>query len=158
MLSVEYDDFFVFVLFYFCIVIYLTGCLKVASQNWKLGEKIFGENSKIIVIVVTALICIGGFRWLINHSAAKVCMDFIISGQLEDFEAQMQERLEILNDPLIEEAVVPEMNNEQGPFMHMPLTNDPDHYTNMATARFYGKKSVVAVPREEYYESLGEKR
>ena len=62
----------------------------------------------------------------------------------------MQERLSILHDPSIKEVVLPEMNDQQGPFMHMPLTSDPKSYTNYATARFYGKDSVIAVPREEY--------
>ena len=44
------------------------------------------------------------------------------------------------------------MNDEQGPFMHMALLADPDAYTNKATARFYGKESVIAIPRTEYYE------
>lgn len=154
-----YDTiFFVFVLFYFCAIIYLTGCLKARCENGKLGENLFIEKSKIIVMLVTVLVCIVGFKWIVNYSAAKVCMDFIVSGQLEDFENQMQERLAILNDPIVEEVIVPEMNNEQGPFMHMPLTDDPNHYTNMATARYYGKKSVVAVPRDEYYERFGEKK
>ena len=48
---------------------------------------------------------------------------------------------EILNNPEIENAIVPEMNNEQGPFMHMALLKNPEAYTNRATARFYGKES-----------------
>ena len=67
----------------------------------------------------------------------------------------MQEPLAVLQNPEITDVVLPEMNNEQGPFMHMALMPDPNAYTNQATARFYGKESVTAIPREEYYELYG---
>ena len=108
-----------------------------------------------IYVIVAVVVCIIGTPVILNHSAYKVCMDFIVSGQLADFEEQMQERLEILNNPTIMDAVIPAMNDQQGPFMHMPATDNPEHYTNQCIARFYGKKSVICIPREEYYKLYG---
>ena len=68
----------------------------------------------------------------------------------------MQERLRILENEEITDAVVPEMNSEQGPFMHMSLLADPDAFTNHATALYYGKESVIAVPRDFFYEQYAE--
>lgn len=113
------------------------------------------KKVRIVVITGEILFCIIAGKHLIGNMAAYICMDFIKSGQLRDFEYQMQERLKILNDLETDNVVLPQMNNEQGPFMHMALIADPDCYTNMATARFYGKKSVIAIPRTEYYELYG---
>jgi hypothetical protein len=55
-----------------------------------------------------------------------------------------------LEDDTIKDVVVTEMNDEQGPLMHMPLTSDPEKYTNYATGLYYEKDSVVAVPRDEW--------
>ena len=89
-------------------------------------------------------------RHSLKNTSDYLCIDFIRSGRLSDFEAQMQERLAILNDDSNPDPVVPEMNNDQGPFMHMALLDDPDSFTNWATRMYYGKNSVIAVPRDEY--------
>ena len=83
-----------------------------------------------------------------------ICIEYVKSGQLKDFDRQMKERLAILNSE-DKNVILPEMNDEQGPFMHMAITRNPEAYTNKATARFYGKESVVAIPRDEYYELYG---
>lgn len=83
--------------------------------------------------------------------------DFISSGQLADFEAQMQERFELLNDPNATDVVVPYMNSEQGPFIHFTITNDVTNYSNVVTATFYEKNTVLGIPREEYYEIIKQK-
>ena len=155
-----YDTlYFVFILFYFLVIIYIVGYIKQYKgkiEGIKLAEKIIEINQmRNIYVIVAVVVCIIGTPVILNHSAYKVCMDFIVSGQLADFEEQMQERLEILNNPTIMDAVIPAMNDQQGPFMHMPATDNPEHYTNQCIARFYGKKSVICIPREEYYKLYG---
>ena len=39
----------------------------------------------------------------------------------------------------IEDVVVPFINDVQGPLMQMPVTDNPDAWSNQVTARFYGK-------------------
>lgn len=107
-------------------------------------------NMKIIVFMVSIFCMLIFHGQMFGNSLDKTCIQFITSGQLADFDDQMQERLKILENPEIVDVVLPEMNDQQGPFMHMALVRKPDAYTNYVTAKFYGKKSVKAIPREEY--------
>ncbi len=100
------------------------------------------------VFAVLTLICL---KPCVKRSAAYTCYDFAKSGHLRDFVIQMEERIELLNDPELIDIYVPEMNDEQGPFMHLQLSQDSSNYTNEATALYYNKHSVTAVPREQYY-------
>lgn len=149
--------FFLFMLTCVLGMIYLTCCLKklIRDKNLTFISSDLMKKIRIAIFGGAALFCLVFGRHLIGNMASYICIDFIRSGQLDDFEYQMQERLKILHDPEIENVVLPEMNSEQGPFMHMALLADPDAYANQATARFYGKKSVVAIPRTEYYELYG---
>ena len=138
-------------------IIYLTCCIKksvLERQFSRITEKQL-EKLRVIIIVGEIIFCLVFGRYLIGNMADYICFEYIRSGQLSDFDYQMKERLEVLNNPEITDVVLPEMNNEQGPFMHMPLMAAPDAYTNRATARFYGKESVIAIPRTEYYELYG---
>lgn len=151
-----YDTiYFVFVLSYFMIVLYWIGYIKNKVNEEKDSmlswiKKIDVIQLEKVVAILTIVICVLGANFLFSSTACKLSYDFIVTGQLADFEEQMQERLAILNDPEIQYVVLPEMNDQQGPLMHMPLMADPNAYTNHATARFYGKESVVAIPRDEY--------
>lgn len=149
--------YFVFILVYVLGVIYLTCCLKklCCEKGWSLADGSWTEKFRVAVLLGVTLFCIVFGKHLVGNMAGYICLDFIRSGQLKDFEFQMQERLAILHDPEITNVVLPEMNDEQGPFLHMALLSDPNAYTNQATARFYGKESVIAIPRSEYYELYG---
>lgn len=103
------------------------------------------------VTVVCLVLMVLFLKPSVKNSSTYLCYDFIHSGRLEDFVIQMEERLEILNDPSLDDVYVPEMNPEQGPFMHLQLSQDATNYTNRSTAWFYNKSSVTAVPREQYY-------
>lgn len=149
--------FFVFMLTYTIGIIYLTCYLKklYIEKKWRFAQSGLAKKLRFVILSGTVLTCVFLGKHMIGNMASYICIDFIRSGQLYDFEYQMQERLKILHDPEIENVVLPEMNSEQGPFMHMALLADPDSYTNQATARFYGKKSVIAIPRTEFYELYG---
>ena len=95
-------------------------------------------------------------RHLIGNMVDYDIYKFVSSGQAADYEAQMQERLAVYNDPNVTDAVVPYINDKQGPLMHMPITDDVNGYTNQVTADFYGKNTVQAIGREEWNEQYGE--
>ena len=57
-----------------------------------------------------------------------------------------------------EDVVLPFINDVQGPLMHMPVTANPDAWTNKVTREFYGKNSVVAMERPAWMEIYGERR
>ena len=148
--------FWVFLITMMLCLIYCTGAvkkkyIKKSQQKKWLKTEFLAPAIRTPFIILTLLFCVVAGKYLVGNTTDYTCITFVLSGQLEDFEEQMQERLAILNDPNITDVVLPEMNDEQGPFMHMPITSDPNSYTNMATAFYYQKKSVIAIPREEYY-------
>ena len=50
----------------------------------------------------------------------------------------------------VEDVVVPFIVGEQEPLVHLPLTLDKDDFINQKMAAFFGKKSMVAIPRDEW--------
>ncbi len=99
----------------------------------------------IVVISVFLLLML---RHLVGSTVDYACVRFVRSGALADYHAQMEEWLDILEDPDIAEAELPAMNDEQGPFMLMVPLDDPAAWSSSVYARYYGKQSVVCVPRE----------
>ena len=95
-------------------------------------------------------------RHLVSNMFDYKCITFASSGRLADFVAQMEERNAILNDPTITDPVLPLMNDDQGPYMHMAILEGEGDYTNYATALFYGKNSVIGMNRDEWYERYEE--
>ena len=76
-----------------------------------------------------------------------MCAEYILSGQADDYKAQMKERQAILLDDSIRDAQLPAMNSDQGPFMHMEVLKDPEGWTNTVVRDFYRKDSVVEIDR-----------
>ena len=138
-------------------LIYIAGYMKgicINTDKKIISNKILNlfKNKNVLTVTALATIIVLALfsRQMFSNTLDKVCVKYIVSGQLEDFNEQMQERLTILEDSSVKDAVVPEMNSEQGPFIQMSLMRNPNAYTNSVTAQFYGKNSVVALPREEY--------
>lgn len=96
------------------------------------------------------------FKGNIKATTSWICLEYITSGQAADYKEQMDLQTRLLMDEDTEDVVLPFINDIQGPLMHMPVTADPDAWTNMVTREFYGKKSVVAMPRPEWNEKYGE--
>lgn len=108
------------------------------------------QKLRTVFIAAALLFCVLFYRHLVGNSIDYTCYTFWKSGQLEDYSVQMKERVDLLADPEKMDVVVPEMNEAQGPFMCMAIMPDKDAFVNRATARFYGKNSVVSVPRSEF--------
>ncbi len=141
---------------YFCLLIW------IAITAIMLGEMLriilSGKRANFCAYglwAIAAVVLVIGSKSIIKNSADYMIYNYVKEGHLKDFEDQMQERLAILLDDSQQNVVVPEMNNDQGPFMHMPLTADSENFTNDSTRRYYGKESVIAIPRDEYYSKYG---
>lgn len=136
---------FVFILCMELSVIYITGAVKSAYINKNkiklLDETYTVSHIRIPVIVFCILFCMLLGKHLIGNSVAYTCYVYISSGQLADYNNQMKETLTILQSDDMD-VVLPMINPDQGPLMHMPVTEDPDAYTNIAVEKFYGKNSV----------------
>ncbi len=148
--------------------IYLIGWGMLVAEignGWKIfGNKENADNSSNQVIM--EILPWIGFAFLIlviafvaRHGIKKytdyVCMEYYLSGQADDYKEQIQLQRRILNSEGTE-AVVPEINNEQGPLMQMPIVSDPDNVDNYMARIFYGKEKVWAIPRNEWIEQYGE--
>jgi hypothetical protein len=83
--------------------------------------------------------------------AGKLSMghDTALSAVL-DYKAQMDQFTQLLTDDTVDEVVLPSINDWQGPLMHMPVTGNPDAWTNQKVKEFFGKQSVTAIPRQEW--------
>ena len=101
-----------------------------------------------IVCMLLLLIC----RSDIKETTTWECIDYIATGQAADYKVQMDQFIELLSDDSVQEVVLPSINDKQGPLQHMPATPNPTAWTNTIISSYYGKKSVVAIPRVEWEE------
>ncbi len=81
----------------------------------------------------------------IGKSVDRRAIEYVVSGQAEDFREQIASQMEILLDDSIKEAYLVPINNEQGPLMHMPVTSDEEAFTNRVVRDFYQKDRVVVI-------------
>lgn len=105
----------------------------------------------MILCCVLVLLCKGNLK----SSTTYKCLTYITSGQAADYKWQMDLQTQLLHTGEAD-VVLPFINNEQGPLMQMPVTDDPTSFTSSTTAQFYQKNSVVAMPRTEWEEIYGE--
>ena len=105
-------------------------------------------------MLTACLVFIYQGRHSIKETTDYVCYKYIISGQAHDYKAQMILQNELLMSDE-KEVVVPMINDEQGPFQCMPITENNDNFTNYVARNYYGKDSVIAIPREEWNEIYG---
>ena len=97
------------------------------------------------------------FIWRSNvkTSTSYVSLAYITSGQARDYKEQMDLQTELMENENTDDVIVPEINDVQGPLMHMPVTADKDAWTNTVTSEFYGKSSVVSTERSIWMERYG---
>ncbi len=101
------------------------------------GQKILLPS--LLIFTVTAIVCKNDIKETLFYES----VEYIASGQAADFKEQIDSQMEILLDDSIKEAYLCPINPEQGPLMHMPVTEDPNAFTNWAVKNFYGKEKVV---------------
>lgn len=104
-----------------------------------------------ILCVLFMVIC----RSNLKETTTWKCMVYLTSGQAKDYKEQMDLQTSILLDGSVSDAILPFINDEQGPLMHMPATENPEAYTNSVMRDFYGKNSVVAMDRVEWNRVYG---
>lgn len=130
----------------------LAGLLKKKKED--------GTDKKTLQVILVSgfLLCLiltflG--RSNVKSSTSYVSLIYITSGQAADFKEQMDLQTKLMEDAGTEDVIVPFINDVQGPLMHMPVTADSSRFTNRATARFYGKNSVIAMDRPTWEEEYG---
>ena len=131
----------VFIIMFALSAAYLTGYFV---KGVKIGSSLVLKIAWICIFVV---LC--GFTFVnkgtIKNATSYITIEYLKSGQADDYKKQMDEFTSVMTDPSVINAKVHASNNEQGPLMHMPITDNPDKFTNYAAARFFGKNSVIAI-------------
>lgn len=134
----------------------LTGAGMLAILADALAGKMKRAEKIMLPGLVFCLVLLVLCRSNLKTSTTWVSMEYILSGQAADYKEQMELQTRLLTDEETKDVVVPFINDVQGPLMQMPVTGDPAGWTNTVTAGFYGKNSVVAIPREEWLERYGD--
>lgn len=98
------------------------------------------------VCMLLVLVC----RSDIKETTTWEYVDYIVTGQAADYKMQMDQFVELWSNESAEEVVLPSINDKQGPLQHMPATTDPTAWANTTIGNYFGKKSVVAIPRGEW--------
>lgn len=139
----------VFVLTAMAAIVYTLGWVRVklgterAQKEWKIWR-----NWIFVSVAFLCLLTAGLQKGTLKETTFFNCLSYIASGRADDYKSQMQERLEILLDDSKKDIELPEMNSDQGPFMHMEIMEDPESWTNTVMCEFYRKDRVVRVGRE----------
>lgn len=113
-------------------------------NNYLLNETSYRNKVLIPALAICIIITFINHGWFRN-SVDKRVYDYVHSGQAEDFRDQIQSQMDILLDVSIKEAYLVPINDNQGPLMHMPVTTDPDNFTNRVVKDFYQKEKVVMI-------------
>lgn len=141
--------------FFTCLIssiIYVQGFFisREYSVRIVLGEKYF-----VFAVFVVLILYLG--RHGIKESTDYECLTYYLSGQAYDYKEQMKLQRLLMQEDDIDDVIVPEINDYQGPLMHMPIVADPGNVDNIMTSIFYGKKSCRSIPRGEWMEKYGKK-
>lgn len=122
----------------------------ISKNHSKIWEKHYSRMVMpgFVICMFMLLIC----RSDIKETTTWQCYDYIATGQAMDYKAQMDEFIELLSDDSAQEVVLPSINDQQGPLQHMSVTSNPEAWTNTTVSSYFGKKSVVAIPRAEWEE------
>lgn len=139
--------YWVFVLMAFCSMLYGLGWFS--CRYGRLGNR---DNSLPVYVAgfLAALVIVVLGRSNFKDSTDYMCLEYIMTGQAADYKEQMQQFTQLLTDDATDEVILPSINDWQGPLMHMPVTENPDAWTNQTVKEFFRKKSVVAIPRAEW--------
>ncbi len=138
--------FWVFILMLFGSLLYGLGwiCEKSGGGEEKLRLPVYLSG------FAAAFLILGICRLDLKNSTDYACYYYIRTGRAAVYKEQMDELTRILTDESVEDAVVPFIVGEQEPLVHMPITLDKEEWTNQKMAQFFRKKSLVAVPRDEW--------
>lgn len=130
-------------------IVYVTGWLRFWLGNRIRIQDMWKKSGKIVMAAIAAAcILIAGInKGTLKQTTFYNCLTFLVSGQAADYKMQMEERLAVLLDDTQKDIRLPEMNSEQGPFMHMEIMEDPAAWTNTVMCEFYRKDRVVRIGR-----------
>lgn len=134
----------------------------VSYVTLRYADSISHNKKYVKGVVIMSLACVMLIIAYVGRHGVKsytdyVCLEYYLSGQADDYKEQMKLQRMLMSEEGVDDVIVPEVNNEQGPLMQMPVVADPDNVDNYMTASFYGKNSCIAIPRQEWIKKFGER-
>lgn len=125
-------------------ILYVEGWFCHRNPAGAKAEMACKKKGIVLVVIVAA----GMFPSLAWHGWFRSATDvriweYVSSGRADDFKDQMEAQMEVFLDDSVKEAYVVPASDDQGPLMHMPLTEDEDAFTNTVVKNFYRKDKVV---------------
>lgn len=139
--------YYVFMLTSVATVVYLLGWFhKVLDAKRKKSFVLIPKQYVRYIVIPAFALCailVIHFRSEVRGSTMFQCIEYVVSGQAEDYRDQMDERLAILLDDTQREVELYQINAEQGPLMHMEVLADPEAWTNEVCCQFFRKDKVV---------------
>ena len=131
---------------------YLIGWIdKNVVKDKKDAKEIKEKRIPIIVLAIGLAIVIlqpallKGLGTIPTYTA----FEYLIYGHAQAYWVESMERLEILEDESITDAVLKEHTSKPFYLYVSDITDNPDFWENKAVASYYGKNSVVLLPAEE---------
>lgn len=114
--------------------------LSIKTAKWECTDR----QSVCVCMALMLVFCIVLFqnKWYVKESTTYRCIDYIVSGRADDFREQMEKQTEVLLRKDGRDLVIVAASDDQGPLQHMPVTPDPNKFTNEITARYYGVDTV----------------
>ena len=145
--------FWVFICMLFGSLLYGLGWLtkKTNADGKRLRLSVYATGFAAAFLILA--VC----RLDLKNSTDYVCYYYIHTGRAAVYKEQMDELTQLLTQEGEEDLVVPFIVGEQEPLVHLPITLDKEEWSNRKMAEFFRKKSLVAVPRDEW-EGQGEIR
>ncbi len=98
-----------------------------------------------LTVVLLCAIFVFFNRGVLKNSVFYRSCEYVFSGRAADFKNQIASQMDILLDDSVKDAYLCPINDDQGPLMHMPVTENPESFTNRVVARFYDKNKVVMI-------------
>lgn len=143
---------------YWTFLLMMLGIMLIVCHMLAPKIKLSPEDMHRYLVIPGLLVClllVVFVKGNLKESTTYKCVDYIATGQAADYKEQMDLQTKLLTDETVDHVVVPAMNPEQGPFMHMQIMPNEDAWINTVTRQFYEKESVVSIPRPEWMELYG---
>lgn len=151
---------FNFWVFFICVtasIIYVSGWIcSLIDENSQRHNRISASHRFIAIVAFLMLIAFFG-RHGVKEYTDYVCLDYFLTGQADDYKEQIALQRFLMEEDGVDDVVLPAINDEQGPLMHMPVVEDPLNVDNIMTKGFYGKNSCRSIPREAWMEQYQDK-
>jgi len=116
---------------------------KEAEKNSVLGPVKYKKYILVPVTILGTVICLATAWHADIMTTNEYCIDYILSGRMEQYKEIRQEQHRILSDESITDAIVPEMEPDY-PVLHMRLSKSAEAARNIDRAKYYNKNSVKA--------------